>query len=130
MGRFFVLLFLLVCTACTERSQSEHSPIFELRDFVSERDMYYSASFTSRGILLAREESLTRGSLQVWLQYREKGNTVDRNWKDCSVIVTDGTGRVEVVKFVARDDSNVTAPEYEWRVLGYAKLSPAQLAAK
>lgn len=132
------LLAVLLLPGCNGTIVSS-PPVFEVREFKMEREDSSSGwNYKGRGTLMTRAGSLQTGHALVFLNARKK-SAKGKDSGPVMVFMSDGVGTLETYDFFSKRvriggstigdyESDPGAPEYEWEMLGYARLQSGTLA--
>ena len=128
---WLVIFFLLLsCDKIPQNAQQSELPRFEIRDVETKRDSdtKYSWVYKGRATLLTRERAFQKGNLMVFLKQKVKGKNEVTNVG----FLYDGIGTIDFSEYYSRSEyqTDPGPPEYEWTMMGYLQLQPANLERK
>lgn len=101
---------------------------FEVLDFkLDEQKESYGTKINGRGTLIAKDDTLKKGSYMVWLSSKMSQKN-DERMKQL-VLMRDGIGTIETFDFLNSEDSERKKVKYfDWEVIGFVKLQEGIIA--
>jgi hypothetical protein len=121
--------------SCSEKSlrESNNNPVFEIKNVstVLDSTQEFTWSYETRGLIMTKDPSLQQGAVNVYLLRRPSPvpKNYKREWVHSTAILQDGAGEITATTAYSKRSypEDPGAPKVDWKVIGFARINPAQL---